>query len=182
MTEETIFAAALERADSAERAAFLDQACAGEPALRARVEALLRAHTEAGGFLHKPAIQRAAEQLQGPGCAGATRKEPDGGSERPSLDFLAPSANAGCLGRLGHHEVQELIGHGGMGMVLKAFDEKLHRVVAIKVMATPLASGAAACKRFTREARAAAAVQPLLQRDATDSRYRSGWTAAGRWS
>src|SRR5204863_10215328 len=45
-----------------------------------------------------------------------------------------------------------------MGIVLRAFDAKLHRVVAIKVMAAQLATSATARKRFTREAQAAAAV------------------------
>ena len=45
-----------------------------------------------------------------------------------------------------------------MGIVLRAFDEKLHRVVAIKVMAAQLATNATARKRFTREAQAQAAV------------------------
>ncbi len=44
MSEETIFAAALEQADPAERAAYLEGACGGAPELRRRVEALLRAH------------------------------------------------------------------------------------------------------------------------------------------
>src|SRR5438477_1196364 len=47
---------------------------------------------------------------------------------------------------------------GGMGIVLRAFDDKLHRVVAIKVMAAQLATNATARKRFQREAQAAAAV------------------------
>src|SRR5574339_574395 len=45
-----------------------------------------------------------------------------------------------------------------MGIVLRAFDERLHRIVAIKVMAAELATSAAARKRFIREAQAAAAV------------------------
>src|SRR5262249_57760519 len=53
---------------------------------------------------------------------------------------------------------QGVIGGGGMGVVLKAFDENLHRVVAIKVMAPQLAASATARQRFVREARAAAAV------------------------
>jgi serine/threonine protein kinase len=75
------------------------------------------------------------------------------------LDFLDPPAEPGHIGRLGHYEILEVIGRGGMGVVLKAFDEKLHRVVAIKVMAPQLAVSAAARGRFLREARAAAAVR-----------------------
>jgi hypothetical protein len=44
MSEETLFALALEKADPAERAAFLDEACASDPALRARLGALLASH------------------------------------------------------------------------------------------------------------------------------------------
>jgi len=54
--------------------------------------------------------------------------------------------------------VQEVIGRGGMGIVLRALDERLHRVVAIKVMAPQLATSAAARKRFSKEAQAAAAI------------------------
>jgi hypothetical protein len=55
--------------------------------------------------------------------------------------------------------VQEVIGQGGFGIVLKAFDEKLHRVVAIKVLSPAFAASGPARKRFIREARAAAAVK-----------------------
>ena len=75
-----------------------------------------------------------------------------------ALDFLEPSAKPGSLGRLGHYEVLEVVGQGGMGVVLRAFDDKLHRVVAIKVLAPALASNGTARQRFVREARAAAAV------------------------
>src|SRR5262245_13466951 len=77
--------------------------------------------------------------------------------ELAALDFLEPSAKPGSLGRLGHYEVLEVVGRGGMGVVLRAFDEKLHRV-AIKVLAPAPASNGAARQRFVREARAAAAV------------------------
>jgi serine/threonine-protein kinase len=73
-------------------------------------------------------------------------------------DFLAPPKQAEHLGRLGHYEVLEVIGRGGFGVVLKAYDDSLHRVVAIKVLASHLASNATARKRFAREAEAAAAV------------------------
>jgi hypothetical protein len=54
--------------------------------------------------------------------------------------------------------VQEVIGQGGMGVVLKAFEPALHRLVAIKVLSPALAGSATARLRFTREAKAAAAV------------------------
>jgi WD40 repeat protein len=54
--------------------------------------------------------------------------------------------------------VLEIVGRGGMGIVLRAFDDKLHRVVAIKVLLPALASSSPARQRFVREARAAAAV------------------------
>ena len=53
----------------------------------------------------------------------------------------------------------EVLGQGGFGIVFKAFDEMLHRVVAIKVMAPQLAATSPARKRFLREARAAAAIR-----------------------
>src|SRR5262249_46088547 len=62
------------------------------------------------------------------------------------------------LGRLGHYEILQVIGRGGMGIVLRAFDEQLHRVVAVKGLAPQLAADATARKRFLREARAAAAI------------------------
>ncbi len=61
-----------------------------------------------------------------------------------SLSFLAPSQREDSLGRLGHYEALEVIGRGGMGVVLRAFDEKLHRVVAIKALAPQLATTGAA--------------------------------------
>jgi predicted RNA-binding Zn-ribbon protein involved in translation (DUF1610 family) len=74
------------------------------------------------------------------------------------LYFLRPSDRPGLLGTLGNYEVQEVIGQGGMGVVLKAFDPALHRAVAIKVLAPHLAASPAARRRFAREAQAAAAV------------------------
>jgi serine/threonine-protein kinase len=75
-----------------------------------------------------------------------------------ALDFLAPTDWPDSLGRVGTYEVKGVIGRGGMGVVLKAFDPTLSRNVAIKVMSAALASSAAARRRFLREARAAAAV------------------------
>jgi len=75
-----------------------------------------------------------------------------------SLDSLTSSDKPGCLGVLGQYEVIEVVGRGGRGLVFRAHDTKLDRIVAIKVMAPELAANPMAVKRFLREARAAAAV------------------------
>ena len=56
MNEETLFQEALSRSPE-ERAAFLEQACAGRPELRAAVEALLAAHEKSGNILDRPPAQ-----------------------------------------------------------------------------------------------------------------------------
>ncbi len=71
---------------------------------------------------------------------------------------FGPAWGPGPLGRFGPYEVLDVLGRGGMGVVLRAFDPSLHRVVAIKVMAAHLSGSTAARLRFAREARAAAAV------------------------
>src|SRR5262245_58422314 len=157
MTERELFMEALDRASPADRAAYLDVACGGDSALRERVEALLRSHEEAGKFLAGSVPERLAGVPFGP-TGDDTRTGPSASEADESLDLLEPSNKPGSIGRLGHYDVQEVVGRGGMGVVLKALDERLHRVVAIKVMATQLATSATARKRFTREARAAAAV------------------------
>ena len=75
-----------------------------------------------------------------------------------SLSFLQPGTQPGSLGRLGHYEVLELLGQGAFGIVFKARDEKLQRLVAIKVLGPRFVRNSTARSRFLREARAAAAV------------------------
>ncbi len=75
-----------------------------------------------------------------------------------TLDFLEPSDNPAMIGRLGEYEILEMIGRGGMGVVLRGYQRELSRYVAVKVMAPHYASHGAARKRFAREAQAAAAV------------------------
>ncbi len=60
--------------------------------------------------------------------------------------------------RLGHYELGEPIGQGGMGAVYRAHDTRLGRNVAVKVLRERLASDPDARARFEREARAAAAL------------------------
>src|SRR5262249_39564649 len=141
------------------------------------VLALLDAHETAGSFLEVPAMAPTAAgnsppPTEGPesvvdaearggrhsGESAARQRTEPADDDEPSLDFLSPSETPGSLGRLGHYEILEVIGRGGMGIVLRALDGKLQRVVAIKVMAAQLATNATARRRFTREAQAAAAV------------------------
>jgi hypothetical protein len=72
--------------------------------------------------------------------------------------YLTPTDDPWLLGRLGGYGVVGLIGCGGFGVVLKAFDAALNRYVAIKALSPQLAQSGAARQRFAREARAAAAV------------------------
>jgi serine/threonine protein kinase/formylglycine-generating enzyme required for sulfatase activity len=145
-----VFDRAVEIDSPAERQAFLDAECHGDAALRGEVEALLRALDAAGTFLGRPAVAAVgATSLLGPG---------PGMADDP-FAFLQPSAAPGALGRLGHYEIQEVLGQGAFGIVFRAFDEKLHRVVAIKVLGPQLASHGTARERFLREARCAAAVR-----------------------
>lgn len=72
--------------------------------------------------------------------------------------YLKPTMRDGWLGRLGHYEIEKVLGRGAFGIVAKGFDDKLHRVVAIKLMNPDLATTSPPRKRFLREARTAAAV------------------------
>ena len=74
------------------------------------------------------------------------------------LRLLGPTDNPHMLGRIGHYEVVGVVGRGGMGVVFKAFEPSLNRMVAIKMLLPHLAASAAARKRFAREGKAAAAV------------------------
>lgn len=72
--------------------------------------------------------------------------------------ILDPPTHPEMLGRIDQFEIEDKIGSGGMGIVLKGFDRQLNRAVAIKILAPHLASHGTARKRFAREAQAAAAV------------------------
>jgi eukaryotic-like serine/threonine-protein kinase len=84
--------------------------------------------------------------------------KPTAWTESMARQLLGPPSHPEMLGRLGRYEVERLIGSGGMGIVFKGFDTELNRPVAIKILAPHLAGSGAARQRFSREARAAAAV------------------------
>jgi serine/threonine protein kinase len=147
--EQALFEAARRIEGAAARAAYLDQACCGDTALRERVGKLLEALKGDAAFLESPPAAVA-------GAAAAARRAT---LPAPLLGFLSPGDDPATLGRLGHYNFLETIGSGGFGVVLKARDEKLQRIVAVKTLAEPLAASGTARQRFVREAIAAAAVR-----------------------
>ncbi len=74
------------------------------------------------------------------------------------LDFLEPSDDPAYIGKLQHFQIARVIGRGGMGIVLEAFDTHLHRNVAVKVLNPSYQANDVAKQRFCREGRAAAAI------------------------
>jgi serine/threonine protein kinase/TolB-like protein/Tfp pilus assembly protein PilF len=121
---------------SAERAARLDSACGRDPELRQEVESLLAQETLAHGFLETPAIE----------AVTPARRQSE----------AADDAIAGEV--ISHYRILEKVGAGGMGVVYKAQDLKLGRLVAIKILPQDLSLDSAAVQRFQFEARAASAL------------------------
>src|SRR5215831_6719522 len=110
MSERDIFTAAREMTDPAARSAYLDGACGGDTGLRARAEALLRAHDQPDSLLDHPAVAApdpdygATQALTGnpdPGVAAAQSiGGENGASDDEALTFLAPPGRPDSLGRL----------------------------------------------------------------------------------
>ncbi len=121
--EVQIFNAALELSSPAQRAAYLEQACAGDEPLRRKVEVLLNAYHEAGTFLENPPAGVQASACPAPpdqGSTGATVLAP--GTEKPG-------------DRIGRYKLREKIGEGGCGVVYVAEQEEpVRRRVALKVI------------------------------------------------
>jgi WD40 repeat protein/serine/threonine protein kinase len=109
MDEASIFLKALQKAAPEQRAAYLEEACGADEALRRNVERLLKAHVKAGDFL-----------AQAPVAVGVTVDEPL--SERPGT-------------AIGPYKLLEPIGEGGMGTVWMAQQtEPVKRLVAVKLI------------------------------------------------
>ncbi|MFO0878340.1 MAG: protein kinase [Gemmataceae bacterium] len=161
MNERDLFLGLLELSDAEARAAYLDRHCEGDAALRAQVESLLRSHDQAGTFLEHPVgvPPLPTSAAEGPGLWEQFPSTMLHGVEEVPLSFLAPAQRAGSLGRIGHFEVLEILGHGGFGIVFRALDEVLQRVVAVKVLAPRIAATSPARQRFLREARSSAQVR-----------------------
>jgi serine/threonine protein kinase len=149
MTEETLFAAALEKQDPAERAAFLEEACADDAGLRTRVEALLQAHAEAGNFLEPLAAGAVGTDAHTPHPATKSPFE-----EASTIGYQPPREGVGTL--LGPYKLLQQLGEGGMGTVFLAEQrEPVARKVALKIIKTGVYS-AHVLARFEAERQALA--------------------------
>lgn len=163
MTEEQVFLAARDLPDPQARLIYLNRVCVSVE-FRRKVDAMLVAHFQSLEFQDMPVSdQRPPAQTDGVTAsfhaAPSTLGDDGSASVADDLPFLNPPSRPDSLGRLGHYEVLAVIGRGGFGIVLKAFDDVLHRIVAVKLLAPELAATSPARKRFLREARAAAAVR-----------------------
>jgi serine/threonine protein kinase len=118
-----------------QRASLLAQACDGDAELRREVEALLEEESRINSLLKEPVIARVA------------------------AEFAAPSDESLRGQRIGHYEIRACIGAGGMGEVWKAWDPKLRREVAIKILPAEFAADPERIARFQQEARAASALK-----------------------
>jgi formylglycine-generating enzyme required for sulfatase activity/tRNA A-37 threonylcarbamoyl transferase component Bud32 len=130
--------------EPAERASYLDEACAGDVSLRCDVEALLSHEAQAEGFLSTPPWTSTPESGGAPDTPGELRSV--AGRTDP-VPTLTPGA------RITHYEVLQFVGAGGMGEVYRARDTRLDRVVALKRLPPALAADPGRVARFSREAR-----------------------------
>jgi tetratricopeptide (TPR) repeat protein len=151
-----LFLNALDIVVPAERLAYLDTACGEDTPLRQAVEALLRAHVAAGGFLERPGDTAAQE------TAPATVAAPE--EDRPGT-VLA-----------GRYKLLERIGEGGMGTVWMAEQlEPIRRVVAVKLI-KPGMDSAPVIARFEAERQALALMDhPNIAKVLDAGTTEAGW-------
>ena len=160
MTEESLFQQALSRSPE-ERAAFLEQACAGQPELRTAVELLLSAHEKTGNILDQPPtdLGKTVDSDYGEARGMTTEAFPpnpeDGLTPLSGTQAYRPNMEAGAV-IAGRYTLQQKIGEGGMGEVWIAQQtEPVRRKVAIKLIKAGMNSKAVLA-RFEAERQALA--------------------------
>jgi serine/threonine protein kinase len=106
MHERDIFISALEKGNPAERSAYVERACGGDPSVRQRIEALLKESDALGSFLESPAA---------------------------TVDQVGVAEAPGTV--IGPYKLLQQIGEGGMGSVFMAEQSQpVQRKVAIKII------------------------------------------------
>jgi hypothetical protein len=155
MTEETLFHEDLAK-PPADRAVFLDAACAGQPELRAAVEALLAAHEASGDLLDRPAVTGEYTPEPGErGCVSAPSTSDANAARLASTTDYQPAFEPGAV-IAGRYTLVEKIGEGGMGEVWVAKQtEPVKRKVALKLIKAGMDSKAV-LQRFEQERQALA--------------------------
>ncbi|MFT3880630.1 MAG: hypothetical protein QM703_13325 [Gemmatales bacterium] len=132
MTEQDVFHGALEIEDPKARLEFSNVACATNQSLRNRLERLITSHFQTQSFLDATLIDQVT-------------------AAKHSLSFLLPPVISGAIGRLDHYDVLNVIGRGGISVVLKRHYSKLQRVVALKLLGPQFAISPKARKQFIHE-------------------------------
>src|SRR6267142_7087495 len=113
------------------RAAYLDEMCSNDPDLRQEVESLLAASAQAGSLLDSPAMAMAAPL------------------------FVHDSVKMVLGQSIGRYKILTALGTGGMGVVYLAYDTRLGRKIALKLLSTHFTTDKDRLRRFEQEAHSA---------------------------
>lgn len=132
---DAIIDAALELSES-QRETYVDEHSQGDPELKEEVLRMMSALDASDGFMGQAALTIAA--------AGIAK------GRYGSAGFLNKT--------IGKYRIERLIGAGGMGEVYSAFDEKLRRRIALKILPAEYRTDDDRVKRFEVEARAIASL------------------------
>lgn len=160
MTPFELFQAALEYSAQQAQDEYIDRQCEHNPTLRSEVKSLLRAHREAKDFLDEDSAKthRVIETVQQLSQDVSSREAASSRAIQRIKELLGTPVNPDAIAAIDHYSLLNAIGVGGFGVVFRAVDEKLQRLVAVKMLTPHSESTASPCRRFLQEARSAAAV------------------------